>query len=236
MLNDVIFKNRLHILGKMTATLLHEIRNPLSVVKLSLDYLAMHKEELSEDLLDTVENSAQALMRIQALVDNLLFFSRPNVREERICSLAQISDYAVNIIEVDASRKKVLLQRHYAPNLPTIKCDANKLLQIFLNLLTNAVDACSADGLILIKVYLSEDRTLVWEVADDGIGISEEDKATVFTDYFTKKTTGTGLGLSICRSLAQEMNAELTLESELGKGTRFFLIFNANSLVYENEV
>jgi len=236
MFDDFVFENRLHILGKITATLLHEIRNPLSVVKLSLDYLYMHKDELSEDLLETIENSSQALFRIQSLVDNLLFFSRPNVREAKLCSLEQISNYAADIIEVEASRKKILLKREYAANIPAIRCDVNKLLQIFLNLLTNAIEACKDNDLVVVRIYVTPLQNIIWEVEDSGIGISEEDKTTIFNDFFTKKTKGTGLGLSICKSLAEEMDSKINFESQLGKGSKFFLIFNPNLAVKENEI
>lgn len=232
MSENLIFENRLHILGKITATLLHEIRNPLSVVKLSLDYLNMHRDELSDDLIETIENSSQALFRIQTLVDNLLFFSRPRGGEEKLCSVEQISNYAFDIIEVEASIKKIAVFKVYASGIPDIKCDPNKLLQIFLNLMSNAVEACNAGDKITIRIY----NNIVWEVEDSGIGISDEDKKSIFTDFFTKKIKGTGLGLSICRSLAKELNAEITFESQLGKGTKFMLLFHPNSVEQENEI
>lgn len=236
MSENLIFENRLHILGKITATLLHEIRNPLSVVKLSLDYLNMHRDELSEDLIGTIENSSQALFRIQSLVDNLLFFSRPNTKDEKLCSLTQISDYAFDIIEVEASRKNILMKREYAANVPNIKCDANKLLQIYLNLMTNAVEACKEKDKITVRVFIDKAQNICWEVEDSGIGISEEDKKEIFTDFFTKKIKGTGLGLSICQSLANELNAEINFDSQVGKGTTFRILFKPNSAENENEI
>lgn len=236
MSENLIFENRLHILGKITATLLHEIRNPLSVVKLSLDYLNMHRDELSDDLIGTIENSSQALFRIQSLVDNLLFFSRPKTKDEKLCSLAQISDYAFDIVEVEASRKNILMKREYASNVPNIKCDANKLLQIYLNLMTNAVDACNEKDKITVRVFADKADNSCWEVEDTGFGISDEDKQVIFNDFFTKKLKGTGLGLSICKSLAKDLNAEISFESHLGKGTKFSLLFKPNSAENENEI
>ncbi len=236
MFDDFVSENRLHILGKITATLLHEIRNPLSVVKLSLDYLNMHRDELSDDLLETIENSSQALFRIQALVDNLLFFSRPNTKEEKLCSIEQISNYATDIVEAEASRKKVLISKECSPDIPYVRCDVNKLLQIFLNLLTNAVEACNDGGKVIIRVYANQMQNIVWEVEDNGVGISDEDKVTIFNDFFTKKQKGTGLGLSVCKSLAEELKFEINFESQLGKGSKFFLVFNSNLLVSKNEI
>lgn len=236
MFDDFVAENRLHILGKITATLLHEIRNPLSVVKLSLDYLRMHRDELSDDLLDTIENSSQALFRIQTLVDNLLFFSRPDTNEEKLCSTIQISNYASDIVEAEAARKKVQITKEYSTDIPNILCDVNKLLQIFLNLLTNAVEACNDSGKIIIRTYINPSQNIVWEVEDNGVGISDEDKVTIFNDFFTKKAKGTGLGLSICRSLAEELKFEINFESQIGKGSKFFLKFNSNLVVNKNEI
>ncbi|MFA6596676.1 MAG: HAMP domain-containing sensor histidine kinase [Ignavibacteriaceae bacterium] len=236
MFDDFVFENRLHILGKITAALLHEIRNPLSVVKLNLDYLNMHQDELSDDLLGSIENSSQALFRIQALVDNLLYFSRPNTRDEKLCSVVQISNYALDIVEVDASRKRNHITREYAANIPNLRCDINKLLQIFLNLLTNAVEACNEGDKIFVRVYTNAQHNIVWEVEDTGVGISEENKKTIFEDFYTNKPQGTGLGLSVCRSLADELKSVLNFESQLGKGSKFFLIFNSNLMVSENEI
>jgi signal transduction histidine kinase len=229
-------ENKLQILGKLTASLIHEIRNPLSAIKLNLDYLKMIENELPTEAIESVEFSLDALSRIQYLVDNVLSFSRKSLNGVKQCSINEITRNAISIMKYEAERKNVKIEFEPDETIAKSEFDKSRLLQVFLNLITNAIESCINGGYILIKTYKKLPDFFIWEITDTGSGICEEDKAKIFNDFYTSKEKGTGLGLSVCKMILQEYNAEIDFESTLGKGTKFILKFNSNLLQSSHEV
>ncbi len=229
-------ENKLRILGKLTASLIHEIRNPLSAIKLNLDYLKMIENELPGEAVESVEYCKDALLRIQYLVDNILTFSRKNFNGDKHCSINEITENVVSIVKYDAERKNVQIKTELDDSLPEVNFDKSKLLQVFLNLVTNSIESCINGGKILIKTYGDSSEFIVWEIKDSGMGISDENKTKIFNDFYTNKEKGTGLGLSVCKMILDEFNAAIDFESTLGEGTRFFIRFNLNLLQGRNEI
>ncbi len=235
MLDKLIQDNKLQILGKLTASLVHEIRNPLSAIKLNLDYLKMIEEELPPDANDSVEASAEALYRIQYLVENLLAFSRRRQNGLQLTSLNDVSNNAITILSEHSRRINVLLKSELEPELPLINIEKSVFLQIFLNLITNAIESCESGGIVSVKTKKISSNKIIWEVEDNGKGISEEEKKEIFNDFYTNKPNGTGLGLSVCKMLLENYNSNLQFESKLGEGTRFYIVFDLDLLKEQNE-
>ena len=233
MKNDKIVSNKMEMLGKLTASLTHELRNPLSAIKLNLDYLKMLEKELPAHINETVNSTVEALERIQYLIENILDFSRQSINDCIPCSLNKVSDQAVDIIKGTLIKENIAINVILDKKLPLILCDKNKLLQVFLNLITNAIEACEESGVILIKSYKDDDDNIFWSISDNGVGISSEDQQKIFHDFFTKKSSGTGLGLSVCKRLLKDMDATLSFESEAGKGSTFFIQFKPEKIVNE---
>ncbi|MGA7723566.1 MAG: HAMP domain-containing sensor histidine kinase [Ignavibacteriaceae bacterium] len=224
--DDNIQDNKLHLVGKLTASLIHEIRNPLSVIKLNLDYLKMIDSELPAEAIESIDMCKDAFDRIQQLIDNMLTFTKRNSKSQTYCSINEITHSALGIMRYNAERKNVQLNVNLDEDLPQSFFDKSKLLQVFLNLITNALESCDTNGKVNIRTYRENYHVIVWEVVDTGVGISDEDKTKIFEDFFTSKEKGTGLGLSVCRMILQEYDAELNFESKLGEGSRFFIKFN----------
>jgi signal transduction histidine kinase len=225
-LKDDIQNNKLLILGKLTASLAHEIRNPLSAIKLNLDYLQMSEINNDENV-ECIESSLEAVNRIQQLIENTLDFSRTPNSDLEDCSLNEIALQAVGILKSVSRKQNVRIITELDENISSLILNRNKILQVFLNFLNNSMDALGTEG--LIKVVTSETKDHIYfYVEDNGIGISKEDQKKIFNDFFTKKEKGTGLGLSVCKQLLDEHGAEIKLESELGKGTRFTVLFPDN--------
>lgn len=232
MFDDQIQNNKLQILGKLTASLVHEIRNPLSAIQLNLDYLKMLNSELPEDARNSVSDCHEALQRIQSLIEMLLEFSRKPASEINRNSLNDVTNEAIEIMKETARFKNVIIEKELSDKIEDFTVPKNKILQVMLNLITNGIDSCTKDGKLCIRTYhecINGNQIVYWEVRDNGVGISEENKKKIFTDFFTNKKNGTGLGLSVCRMLLEEYNAQLDFESELNKGSRFFIKFNYNS-------
>ena len=230
MANDQIQNNKLELLGKLTASLIHEIRNPLSAIKLNLDYLKMLESELTAEVNESINDSSEAVERIQFLVENLLSFSRKKTSDVIMVDVNEITKNAINILKGEIQKRNINLVLNLFQGIPPVIFDSNKLLQVFLNLITNAIESCSHKGIVSIssRIIENEKMNVIWTVEDNGAGISEDSKKKIFQDFYTSKTKGTGLGLSVCKMLVEEHNASINFESTLGMGTKFYISFNSN--------
>lgn len=225
MKNDVQ-NNKLIILGKLAASLAHEIRNPLSAIKLNLGFLEMSANENERETKESVSSALEAVDRIQYLIESTLEFSRKNVKDTDLYSLNEICEQSIEIIHSSARRKSLEIKSDFTNNLPDLNISKNKTTQIILNLLTNAIEASSRNSQIFIRTYKNKNNDLVFlEVDDSGCGIKDEDKDKIFTDFYTNKKNGTGLGLSVCKMLSEELNASIEFESTEGVGTKFIVKF-----------
>ncbi|MFH0734123.1 MAG: HAMP domain-containing sensor histidine kinase [bacterium] len=220
-----IQSNKLLVLGKLAASLAHEIRNPLSALMLNLDYLTLSKEELNSEILDSVKACKEAAERIQILMENTLDFSRRSNKEINYHSIKDILEQATSLIEGEAKLKNISISLIYNEPIPHIDVDKNKILQVFVNLIHNAIEASFMNNKVEVKVGLNTNNDILLEIEDYGVGIKEEDKVKIFSDFYTNKAHGTGLGLVVCKMLLEEFNAKLDFESVEGKGSKFFIIF-----------
>ncbi len=228
MYQDSVLHNKLKILGKLTAGLLHEIRNPLSAIKLNLDLMKYYEKSVPDEVNESVDDCIKATERIEDLIQNLLQYARKSNNVVELISLNEVVHNTVHLLNIKASKKNISIISDLDGNIPKLLLNENKLLQVLLNLVTNAVDACDNKGMVRIRTYSvnnEKGECVVLEVSDNGSGISDVDQKKIFEDFYTSKPDGTGLGLTVCRSLVEEMNATLKFESELGTGTKFFITF-----------
>jgi len=229
MFEDELQNNKMQILGKLAATLVHEIRNPLSAMKLNLDFIKLSSSELPGEVNQSVNSCLEAAYRMQSLVESLLGFSRKTTNCNEKNSINTITEMAVTIMQNNARLYNIRVEKEFDENLHDFVFDKNKILQVILNLLTNAIEASKPGSEINVKTYSEKRENKNWyvlEVEDHGIGIKDEDKQKVFSDFFTGKKNGTGLGLGVCRKILDEYGAELDFVSAYERGTKFFVRFN----------
>jgi signal transduction histidine kinase len=237
-LDQEIQENKLLLLGRLAATLSHEIRNPLSALKLNLNYLQMLTEDKNSEMAESVNSSLEVVDRIQTLIESILEFSRRSTLDIEISSLNHLVNKAVNLLSGTAEKHSIKLIKKLDPKLPEIPLNNNKIIQVIINLVTNAIESSEKGEQIVIKTYFEYTENfkfVILEVEDFGTGISEEDQKLIFKDFFTKKKTGTGLGLSVCKTILDEFNAELYFKSTVGEGTKFFVKFPISISRDENE-
>lgn len=226
MIQDEIQNNKLQILGKLAASLAHEIRNPLSAIKLSLDYMKL--SDVEPDIYESINSCIDAANRIQTLIETTLDFSRSTLNDCSKISINEVVDLAAEIMHPRANVLNIRLETKLNDNLNPIYFNKNKMLQVILNLITNALEACNSNGLVRISTYSEIIDKITYntlEIEDNGVGISDEDKEKIFSDFYTKKPTGTGLGLSVCKMILDDFDAMIDFKSEIGKGTHFFVRF-----------
>ncbi|MDQ7817286.1 MAG: ATP-binding protein [Melioribacteraceae bacterium] len=227
-MDDLIQNNKLTIIGKLTASLLHEVRNPLSAIKLNLDYMKMSENELSSEIVESINSSLEAFDRINHIIVDVLDFTRKTNSSLKGTSLNRVTERALEIIHSTAVKRGITIEKYMDEELPNININENKLLQVLLNLINNAIDASSNKSKIIIRTCMVENsgiKKIIWEVEDFGCGIKPDDVQKIKKGYFTSKSEGSGVGLMVCKSLLDEMKAEFLFDSYYGKGTKFYIKF-----------
>ncbi|MFZ5947270.1 MAG: sensor histidine kinase [Stygiobacter sp.] len=225
-MEDFIQANKLLLLGKLTASLVHEIRNPLSAIKLNLDYMNLAKDDLPQDIQDIVKESLEAFEQVTFLIEDVLDFTRRPTSKMHDVNIEQLTDRCIKIISINARMKGITILKEIANNLPVLHLNKNKTMQIFLNLINNAVDASKDKDKIIIRSFkLQNDDSILWQVQDFGCGIKGEDKEKILNGFHTTKSNGHGIGLSVCKKIAEELNSELSFDSKENEGTIFSVKF-----------
>jgi two-component system NtrC family sensor kinase len=209
--------------GQLAGGVAHEINNPMTVI-LGYAQLILKKinseDQISKPLL-AIEKEAR---RCKILIDNLLTFSRSSKLSKRFLSINGIIKEAVSLVEVQEKIMNVDFIANYGENLPETMLDSNQIQQLVINMCNNAVDAMSEGGTIKIETA-RESNFIIITISDTGMGISEGNKKKLFEPFFTTKEVGkgTGLGLSICYEIVKKHNGEISVESEIGKGSMFII-------------
>ncbi len=219
---QLVQKEKLASVGQLAAGVAHEINNPLGSVLLYADILRKETPEDNRQQRDDLTMIINEATRCKTIVTDLLNFSRQNE------VLAQQTDLNALLQELvqEASKQdlfqKVKLFEELDPGLPTIQADPLQLRQVFLNLMNNAAEAMPDGGRLTLRTGKASMPGLVTvEVEDTGVGISEENMKRIFTPFFTTKPIGkgTGLGLAIIYGIVKMHQGQISVQSEVGKGT-----------------
>ncbi len=211
-------------IGEMTAIVAHEIRNPLSTIGGFANLMLRQ----ADDRLKVQRNARiifDEVMRLEAIVNGLLTFTRPGQPRFRWCRPHDLLSETLEIIENKLDVGDVKIEVICPEELPQIFVDIGQVRQVLDNLCRNALDAMAGNGRLTIEGSPGDGGTVVISVSDTGAGISPEDLERIFDTFFTTKETGMGLGLALSQKIAQDHGAELKVESEEGVGTKFSLIF-----------
>ena len=225
-MTDKVHNNKLQLLGKLAASLSHEIKNPLSVLKLNLDYLKLSKENFDEETNECIDASLEAADIINQLIYNTLEFSRKNKDTFEDCNINSIIDKSINITKGLANKKNISFALNLDENIADIKGNETNILQVFINIISNGIEASNVNSVITINSYQNNSKIYA-EVVDQGIGIKEEYIDKIFDEFFTSKENGTGLGLSVCKTILDEHDAKFNLCNNNNSGTKFKIEFNS---------
>ncbi len=218
--------DRLASLGTLTAGLAHEIRNPLVAIKTFTQLLPerMEDEEFRSHFLPIASNEVD---RISVLINELLDFAKPSEPKLELEDINEILDGMILLVSTESKKKQIRIEKMYGENLPMIKVDREQIKQVFLNILLNAIEATPENGQITVKTRSFSkpggEPYLQIEITDTGKGIPEEYLEDIFNPFFTTKSKGSGLGLSISNQIIQEHHGYISVESQLNKGTSFYI-------------
>jgi two-component system, NtrC family, sensor histidine kinase HydH len=220
-------QRRMAFLGTLAGGLAHEIRNPLSTMKVNLQMLRddLAKDGAAERSARRVDVLEQAVRRLESIVDDFLNYARGFELRIEPTDLNRVVAEVVVFVEPEAQRHGVSLRTAYAADLPAVPVDRKYLQQALLNLLLNArqaIESSGKTGEIFVTTQRSGKQAWI-VVTDTGPGIAAEVLPRIFDVYFSTKKGGTGLGLPTTKRIIEEHGGAVRVESELGKGTSFRL-------------
>jgi two-component system NtrC family sensor kinase len=218
--DQLIQTEKLSSLGKLAAGIAHEINNPLTSILINSHLLA-ERLEGREDLEENLKLVIEETTRCGGIVRGLLEFSRQTPPEKRPADINKVVEETMLLVRSNVLARNVKIERHLQSSLPSIMVDANKMKQVFTNIILNAIDAMPDGGDLDVTTRLSrEGSTVEIGFRDTGIGMSKDALDKIFDPFFTTKgVKGTGLGLSISYGIVEQHGGSIAVDSEPGEGT-----------------
>ncbi len=215
---ELISAERLATAGKMAASFAHEIRNPLSSMRMVAQMLSRKQEPAKEKQKQSVAHILEEIERIDVIVKGFMNFARPASLESAPHNLNQAVEAVLNLMEANLNHHQIALKKRFDTRLPAVSFDLDKFKQAFMNIVLNAMDAMP-DGGILKIVTLRDSDDVHIDVADTGGGIPPEDLNRLFEPFFTTKPQGTGLGLVNAKRVFEQHGGDIKFKSVVGSGT-----------------
>ncbi len=228
--------DRLAAIGMIAAGIAHEIKNPLVGIRGAAQLLKSElrgvSETGSESLVEYLDVILKEADRLNGVLEGILDFTRVKQRDTAAFNIHSILDRALLLNEETARLNGIVLAREYDPSLPDVSGNKDQMLQVFLNIIKNAVEEMPGGGKLTVVTRMSDlftsvqadgrkHRLMMVKVSDTGPGISPEHLQDIFAPFFTTKDRGVGLGLALSYQIVQEHLGNIRVESQEGAGTTF---------------
>jgi PAS domain S-box-containing protein len=222
--------DRLVSLGVLAAGIAHEMRNPLTGLSLLMDDLHDHLPDGSQER-DLIRRSLREIDRLEDLINGLLDFAAPSRQVNlEVLPFGEVLNNTLFLVRKLCKNQEIFLTTHVDGCLPLLQLDPDKLQQALLNLLLNAIQAMPDGGNLSVEVGSVSARESLLSgpcvrirVSDTGTGIASADIPYIFDPFFTRSPSGCGLGLAIVHSIVQEHNGSISVSSQVGAGTTFWV-------------
>jgi len=216
---------RLAHIGKLTASLAHEIRNPLSSVKMNSQIILKNTDFGGNDK-RRMEIVIHEISRLERILDEMLDFAKPVKLNLELVSINHMVDTCLEIMDARIREKEIVVKKVYSRGLPSALIDPEKVEQAIINILLNAIEVLPEGGNIevITKLLIKDGDAIEVEINDDGPGISPEDLPYVFDPFFSNKKKGTGLGLSNVKKIIETHGGKAIVSLQTPNGTRVSLI------------
>ncbi|MGD0169599.1 MAG: ATP-binding protein [Smithella sp.] len=215
---------KLAALGQLSAGIAHEIRNPLSSIKMSLQILAKRMNPEGNDL-KRFKIAEREVDHLEMLVNNILAFAKPVEPKKSPVDLSKVLEQAIDMAEKGIADKKIEIQTEFNEVLP-VTVDAAMMADAFLNVIRNALEAEAEHGkiIVLLRYFDAARQSVAVEIKDNGGGINEEDMPHIFNPFFTRKNYGTGLGLSLVKKIVDIHQGTIDISSKKNEGTTVLIV------------
>jgi PAS domain S-box-containing protein len=256
--DQLIQQDKMAALGRMASGIAHEIRNPLEIIYMGIDYLENNIPGNNPQVLESIEKIFNAVNRADTIIKNVLSFSRQSVCKITQIPICQLLDNSLALAQQIIQKNRVIVKCEYSDKSLEVAGDYNMLQQVFLNLVNNAVDAMKdcKEKILTVRAYkklITEigyktgyrytdffkigDDMIVVELSDNGKGIPKDVQSKIFEPFFTTKSLneGTGLGLSIAHVIMERLNGTIDVTSQENQGTTFFIKLQPNIKVFDGK-
>lgn len=220
---QLIQKEKMESVGRLAAGVAHEVKNPLAIIQLGVDYLANELKD-NRPCHETVLDMADAVQRADTVIKGLLDFSRSEQLEQKPADISALINDSLLLVRHELNSRKIAVTTEKPDAIPQLPLDRNKMKQVFINLFMNAAHAMPDGGALVVSLSIEQaygdgvadgGNLLAVRVADTGTGISETAQSRLFDPFFTTKPVGlgTGLGLSVTRKILELHHADITLKN-----------------------
>jgi signal transduction histidine kinase len=207
---------KMAVVGQMAATVAHEIRNPMTVIS---GFLQLNRKEIQNPIHFT--SIMSEIDRINELISNFLLFSNPTEIKYTEHSLKSILQETVLLFQPMLMDGSVQIVLEAQESIPTIQCDRNKIKQVLMNIIKNAIEATNSDGKIHISLAQASNHTVHITISDQGLGIPPEHLKRIWEPFFTTKQSGTGLGLMVSLKIIELHHGLIHVQTKKQEGTTF---------------
>lgn len=209
-------------LGTMVATVSHEIKSPLGIIRSTAEILVKRVKKLAPGNENLAEIIVAETSRLNTIVLEFLDFARPQKVNLKPVDINQSIMQVLQFVEADLGEKGIALEKELHTGIGKITIDPDLFYRALLNILVNGIQAMPGGGTLKVKTYIvRKDGSVAISITDTGVGMSEETVAEVFKPFFTNKHKGTGLGLAITKNIIDQHHGSIAVVSTEGKGTTF---------------
>ncbi len=226
---ELVQSEKMAALGRFSSGVAHEIRNPLGIILVGMEFLERKLSKIDVDVKEPIEKIKDATFRADAIVQSLLKYARPSeLKTERI-KTEDLIEETLSLIKHRSSLHNIKIETHFAREELYIDVDKNQMEQVLVNTLINAIEAMPKGGVIKIKAYKTTPSKYsqakpkcVIEITDTGEGISKDNLTMLFEPFFTTKRDkkGIGLGMFMSKMIVINHNGDIIINSKVGKGTK----------------
>ncbi len=213
--DNLIRTEKLYAVGEFSAGVAHEIKNPLTSIKMLMQTLEQKKQPMSSRDFTIIEGE---INRIDTIVKEFLAFARPKKIEKTEVNINELLEEVITLTRPKMKQSRIELEKDFSSQIPVIKGNIDGLKQVFLNVVLNAIQAIEEGGTVRIKTGVNEKEAVIL-IKDDGMGIPEKNLKSIFDPFFTTKKEGTGMGLALAYNIISDHSGKLDIESKQGIGT-----------------
>jgi signal transduction histidine kinase len=249
---QLIQAEKLESVGRLAAGVAHEVKNPLAIIQLDVDYLSNTLKESDENIPMILQDINNAVTRADSVIKGLLNFSASREFLSEIEGFNSVIEQSLSLVKHELDRSHIRLVKELGDDLPPVRLDRNKIEQVFVNLLMNAIQSMPKGGTLTVKTNIKQfnggghpsghgepdklvdrlrvgDAVVVAEVEDTGTGIPENQLSKIFDPFFTTKPTGkgTGLGLTVTNKIIELHGGAIDIRNRKEGGVRVEVMLKA---------